>query len=65
LTLLTLTRAFRPNGGCTTADLPAGPLNLNIFMESEKSGGWFPLVSNLELRKAPGAQVMAKIAARG
>jgi hypothetical protein len=34
-------------------------------MESEKSGGWFQLVSNLELRMALGAQVMAKIAARG
>jgi hypothetical protein len=52
-------------GGCKTGDLPAGPLNLNIFMESEKDGGWFPVVSNLELRKALGADVIAKIEACG
>jgi hypothetical protein len=52
-------------GGCKTGELPAGPLNLNIFMESGKGGGWFPVVSNLELRKALGAEVIAKIEACG
>jgi hypothetical protein len=52
-------------GGCRTAELPAGPLNMNIFMETRKDGGWFPVVSNLELRKALGADVIEKIAACG
>jgi hypothetical protein len=50
-------------GGCRTAELPAGPLNLNIFMETGKDGSWFPVVSNLEVRKALGADVIGKIAA--
>jgi hypothetical protein len=53
--------SINARGACKTAELPAGPLNLNIFMETEKDGGWFPVVSNLELRKALGAEVIAKI----
>jgi hypothetical protein len=52
-------------GACRTGDLPAGALNLNIFMASEKGGSWFPVVSDLDVRKALGADVLAKIEACG
>jgi hypothetical protein len=52
-------------GACRTGDLPAGPLNLNVFMATETGGSWFPVVSNLDVRKALGADVLAKIEACG
>jgi hypothetical protein len=52
-------------GACRTGDLPAGALNLNIFMANQKGGSWFPVVSNLDVRKALGADVLAKIEACG
>jgi hypothetical protein len=53
--------SINARGACRTGDLTAGPLNLNIFMATEKGGGWFPVVSNLDVRKALGADLVAKI----
>lgn len=57
--------SINARGACRTGDLPAGALNLNIFMANETGGGWFPVVSNLDVRKALGADVLAKIEACG
>jgi hypothetical protein len=48
-------------GGCKTGEPSAGPLMLNIFMETEKDGGWFPVVSDYDMRKSFGDDVIAKI----
>lgn len=48
-------------GGCRTAELDGRPLRLNLFMQVEAAGDWFPVVSALDLAKALGAETLAKI----
>lgn len=48
-------------GGCKTSELGEGALKMNIYMQTETSGEWFPMVSALDLRRALGEEVLAKI----
>jgi hypothetical protein len=48
-------------GGCTTAELGSGPLVMNLFMKTDGSAGFYPIVSNLDLRKQLGSDLLAKL----
>lgn len=48
-------------GGCRIAEIGDEPLNLNIYMQTETNGEWFPVVNALNLRRALGEEVLAKI----
>jgi hypothetical protein len=48
-------------GGCRTAELGDGPLKLNLYMQTETNGEWFPVVNSLDLRQALGGELLAKI----
>ena len=50
-------------GGCKTADFAGQPLKLNIYMQTETDGEWFPVVNALDLRRALGDEMLAKIPA--
>ena len=50
-------------GGCKAAELPDGPLMLNIYMQTEQNGDWFPVVNRLELKRALGEEMLGKIPA--
>lgn len=48
-------------GGCRVAELPDGPLMLNIYMQTENNGDWFPVVNRLDVKRALGEEMLAKI----
>jgi hypothetical protein len=48
-------------GGCTTAELGSGPLVMNLFMKTDASEGFYPIVSNFDLRKQLGNDLLAKL----
>ncbi len=48
-------------GGCKTSELGDGALKMNLYMKTETSGEWFPIVSALDLRRALGEEMLAKI----
>jgi hypothetical protein len=48
-------------GGCKTSDIGDTPLMLNIYMQTETNGEWFPVVNALNLRRALGEETLAKI----
>jgi hypothetical protein len=48
-------------GGCTTAELGSGPLVMNLFMKTEASAGFYPIVSDLDLSKQLGNDLLAKL----
>jgi hypothetical protein len=48
-------------GGCKAAELPEGPLMLNIYMQTENNGDWFPVVNRLDVKRALGEEMLAKI----
>jgi hypothetical protein len=48
-------------GGCAAAELGDGPLVMNLFMKTDDSAGFYPIVSNLDLRKALGDALLAKL----
>lgn len=50
-------------GGCRTSDIGGGPLKLNIYMQTETNGEWFPVVNALDLRRALGDDLLTKIPA--
>lgn len=50
-------------GGCKTGEPQSGVPLLNIYMQTERQGDWFPVVGNLDIAKALGADMMAKIPA--
>ena len=50
-------------GGCKTAEFTDEPLNLNLYMQIEASGDWFPVVNALDLRQALGEELLAKFPA--
>ncbi|MGB8818927.1 MAG: hypothetical protein WCC66_13500 [Rhizobiaceae bacterium] len=50
-------------GGCKTADFGDEPLKLNLYMQTETNGEWFPVVNALDLRRALGEELLAKIPA--
>ena len=50
-------------GGCKMAELGDADLMMNLYMQTEANGEWFPVVSALNLRRALGAEMLAKILA--
>jgi hypothetical protein len=48
-------------GGCKTAELGEGPLVMNLFMKTEESAGFYPVVSSFDLRKQFGNDLLAKL----
>lgn len=48
-------------GGCKTSDIGETPLMLNIYMQTETNGEWFPVVNALNLRSALGEDMLTKI----
>ena len=50
-------------GGCKTAELGDAELVMNLYMQIETNGEWFPVVSALDLRRALGEEMLAKIPA--
>ncbi len=48
-------------GGCRTAELKDQALVMNLFMQTETNGEWFPVVNSLNLWRALGEDVLAKI----
>ena len=48
-------------GGCRAAELPDGPLMLNIYMQTENKGDWFPVVNRLDVKRALGEEMLAKV----
>lgn len=50
-------------GGCKTAEIGDEPLKLNIYMQTETNGEWLPVVNALDLRRALGDEMLAKIPA--
>ncbi|MGL4489248.1 MAG: hypothetical protein ACRCU5_07380 [Rhizobiaceae bacterium] len=48
-------------GGCKTADLNDQPLVMNLYMQIETNGEWFPVVNALNLRQALGEEMLAKL----
>lgn len=50
-------------GGCKTGEFGDADLVMNLFMQTETDGEWFPVVSALDLRRALGEEVLAKIPA--
>ena len=50
-------------GGCKANEIGDEPLKLNIYMQTETNGEWFPVVNALDLRRALGDEMLAKIPA--
>lgn len=50
-------------GGCKTSEFGDAELVLNLFMQTETDGEWFPVVNALDLRRALGEKMLAKIPA--
>ncbi len=50
-------------GGCKASDIGDTPLILNLYMHTETNGEWFPVVNALNLRRALGNDMLAKIPA--
>ncbi len=50
-------------GGCKMAELGDAELVMNLYMQTEANGEWFPVVNALDLRRALGAEMLAKIPA--
>jgi hypothetical protein len=48
-------------GGCKAAELGEGPLVMNLFMKTDNEAGYYPVVSNFELRKQFGDDLLAKL----
>jgi hypothetical protein len=48
-------------GGCKSADLGSGPLVMNLFMKTGDASGYYPVVSNFDLRKQFGDELLAKL----
>ncbi len=48
-------------GGCKTGDITNVPLIMNLFMTTESGGDWFSVVSDMDLRKQLGDDLIAKI----
>lgn len=48
-------------GGCKTAEFGEADLVMNLYMQTETNGEWFPVVNALNLRRALGAETLAKI----
>ena len=48
-------------GGCKTAELGDAELLMNLYMQTEANGEWFPVVSALDLRRALGAETLQKV----
>jgi hypothetical protein len=48
-------------GGCKTAELGQGPLVLNIFMKTDESADYYPIVSSFDLRRQFGEDILAKL----
>jgi hypothetical protein len=48
-------------GGCTITELGSGPLVMNLFMKTDPSEGFYPIVSNFDLRKQLGNELLAKL----
>ena len=52
-------------GGCKTEELKAGPLNSSIYLKTNAANDYYPLISNMDMRKQFGTEVMAKVPACG
>ncbi len=48
-------------GGCKLAELGSGPLIMNLFMKTGDASGYYPVVSNFDLRKQFGDDLLAKL----
>jgi hypothetical protein len=48
-------------GGCKTAETAQGPLIMNLFMKTDESAGFYPIVSSFDLRKQFGDDLLAKL----
>jgi hypothetical protein len=48
-------------GGCKTAELGQGKLVLNLFMKTDESAGYYPILSGFDLRKQLGGDLLAKL----
>jgi hypothetical protein len=48
-------------GGCKASEPANAPLTMNLYMTTESAGDWFPVVSNFDLRKQLGDELIAKI----
>ena len=48
-------------GGCKTAEPAQGPLIMNLFMKTDESAGFYPIVSSFDLRKQFGGDLLAKL----
>lgn len=48
-------------GGCKASEIGEEPLELNVYMQTETNGEWLPVVNALDLRRALGEEVLAKI----
>lgn len=50
-------------GGCKTGEFGEAELTMNLYMQTVTSGEWFPVVNALNLRRALGDEMLAKIPA--
>ena len=50
-------------GGCKTGEFGDGRLVMNLYMQTETGGEWFPVVSALDLRRALDDEMLDKIPA--
>jgi hypothetical protein len=48
-------------GGCKTAELGKEPLIMNLFMKTEESAGFYPVISSFDLRRQFGNDLLAKL----
>jgi hypothetical protein len=48
-------------GGCKTAELGKKPLIMNLFMKTEESAGFYPVISSFDLRRQFGNDLLAKL----
>jgi hypothetical protein len=48
-------------GGCKTAEPSTGALPISIYLSTEVESGYYPVISNMDLRKQFGNDLIAKI----
>jgi hypothetical protein len=48
-------------GGCRLFALDSEPLMISIYLKTDGASGYYPVVSNVDMRKEFGAAVMAKV----
>jgi hypothetical protein len=50
-------------GGCKTAEPPAGPLLISVYLKTDAEMGFYPVIGELDLRKQFGEKIIGEIVA--